>query len=250
MSDKRVKILKLLDTMIPASDAIRSDSVAVVGNGPLSNRDRRDIEKCPCIIRFNDQKNKRCRERTDIVVLRYNTLFKQFSGRGKTDQGTVPKATYCWPVCSQPKELLALQTASTLLLPILTSGTRDGNRDIDMFPGCNACNSSACKHTLTKNGPSSGGAVIDALQKMSSIKQIDVFGMNWNGWKDVHVDFKFPKVIDQCCSKCVIHVPPSQIYDGRGAFKVLFEHAMYALRVTAQHLRPELRKDLHPYPLV
>ena len=46
-----------------------------------------------------------------------------------------------------------------------------------LFPECQVSQ----PHAVTPFGPSTGGAVIDALQSHSFVQRIDIFGMNWSG---------------------------------------------------------------------
>ena len=56
-------------------------TVAVVGNGPISEEDRKNINKFDTIIRFNDMKNKNAGEKTSIQVVRQISPKDDFFGK-------------------------------------------------------------------------------------------------------------------------------------------------------------------------
>ena len=63
-----------MQTKYIALSNVCKGSIAVVGNGPISESDRDLINSHNCVIRFNDQRNKLKDDKTDVLVLRYNTL--------------------------------------------------------------------------------------------------------------------------------------------------------------------------------
>ena len=59
--------------MFPKLRDMCSNTIAIVGNGPLSEEQRQQINsgKFTCVIRFNDLKNKKTDDRMDIHIVRY-----------------------------------------------------------------------------------------------------------------------------------------------------------------------------------
>ena len=196
--------------------------VAVVGNGPISENDRRMINSCQCIIRFNDAKNRRPNERTDVQIVRRKLAF------GRVDRMFwkyyVPKGVYTMYISEKRTELDPVPNISFTglenLIGSLDVGTRGSQfrDDTVLFEGCDKCNNKACKYSLTGNGPSSGGIVIDTLDSLDNIKEIHIFGMNWTSQSHIlnhpegHIDFKYPDLVKQCCKKCVFHKTPTNDY--------------------------------------
>ena len=97
-------------------------------------------------------------------------------------------------------------------LHAVTSKPNPFDKNLSVFDGCSFCKHSdlPCKHKHTRLGPSTG-AIISELQKMDFVKEINVYGMNWNGgnW---HNDFKHKNMVPECCSKCTIHETKSNKY--------------------------------------
>lgn len=81
-------------------------------------------------------------------------------------------------------------------------------KNLTMFPNCR----DSKLHNTTTNGPSTGGVVIDFLQNLDNVRTITVFGMNWRGSPHIHVDFKHPNLVKNCCTKCSIHATPTSSY--------------------------------------
>ena len=188
--------------------------VAVVGNGPISENDRKKINECQCIIRFNDAKNRRPNERTDLQIVRRQL------GIGRIDRMFwkyyVPKGVYTMYI-TEPWVNLSFHGLENPLGSIDVGKRGSQLRDdISLFPGCNKCNDNPCTYSLTDWGPSSGALMIDSLESMDNIKQIHVFGMNWNpldqGARAHHLDFEYPDLVKNCCKKCIFHKTPTDEY--------------------------------------
>tara|TARA_Y100000748_G_scaffold297133_1_gene290776 strand:+ start:156 stop:557 length:402 start_codon:yes stop_codon:yes gene_type:complete len=50
------------------------------------------------------------------------------------------------------------------------------------------------------------------LEEWPVVEEIDVYGMNWNGDKTMHIDFLNKSLVAQCCTKCVIHSTVTKSY--------------------------------------
>lgn len=174
-------------------------TVTVVGNGPLSDDDRSQINSSMCVIRFNDMKNKRHNENVSLVAIRDN-MFHQ-----------APKNIPILAVVTDFSRMLStdkqmIDESIIIHEPFLQ---KPGNiiEDKALFPNCHEIH----HHSETIHGPSTGTSVIDHLESDQRVERIDVYGMNWNS-KHAHVDFKYPHLVPECCSKCVIHPTPSSEY--------------------------------------
>lgn len=191
--------------------------VAVVGNGPLSQQDRNEINASKCIVRFNDMKNMKKGERVTIQATRYKPVARPFCGSDKFDIG----AAALLPVAPGPylPNLNARQRRSiNLIQPLPTYEYYDGRHsDLSLFKGCARCEGKQCKYGSTPWGPSTGALVLNALQQLDNVKVIHVYGMNWNGSHN-HVDFKNGDIVPTCCTKCIFNKPPSQKYYGEHQF--------------------------------
>lgn len=196
--------------------------VAVVGNGPLSENDRKMIDKCQCIIRFNDAKNRRSNERTDLQVVRRKLAF------GRIDRMFwkyyIPEGVYTMYISEKRSEWDPTSNISFTglenLIGSLDVGTRGSEfRDNKvLFPGCNRCDNKPCTYSLAGNGPSSGGIIIEMLDSLDNIKEIHIFGMNWNSpnnkyaYPEGHIDFRYQGIVKECCKKCIHHKTPTNDY--------------------------------------
>ena len=160
----------------------------VVGNGPLSDNDRRNISHCETVVRFNDLRNMQRGERVDVHVIRewkdtdvYAGSF--FDGCFNTSVVCIGKRA-----CKQKRN-------------ILTTGVY--RRDV--FRNCTQHSVDVNKH------PSTGTIYLSWLQEHANVKRIDVFGMNWNMPLFQH-SANEASIVHACCSKCVIHPTPSSSY--------------------------------------
>lgn len=179
-----------------------SGTVAVVGNGPLSEQDRLNINNSDYVIRFNDLKNFRPGERCDIHAIRHHEKF-DFISAYKT-----PKYSHVLPILSNPKSafksiFLSGRSGFEPLL-LFDPRTKDnlliGNNKIFKHSRCGE----ECVPINSDFGVSTGTAVIDALENSKFVNKIHIYGMNWNG-EHGHLDFKYPDLVKNNCSKCKIH---------------------------------------------
>lgn len=181
-------------------------TVALVGNGPISNKDRDEINENDIVIRFNDLKNFRNNERCDIHVIRYDYGFYNIKSR--------PDNSIIWPVSPSnelvftSEHLVGLDGIYPLLLYSHKS-VSDLSPTATLFYGSDC--GKKCIHSTTLEGPSTGAIVIDALEKCSTVDKINIYGMNWSGSK-FHIDFKNPGIIGDYCSKCIIHPTSNKNY--------------------------------------
>lgn len=185
-----------VQTRYIALSSVCEGNIAVVGNGPISEEDRKLINKNDCIIRFNDQKNKLEHEKTDVLVLRNNTLHIS-----QPDNIILPVIPFCKNIDDYDVKY------SKMIKPIhvYEETCQDEHNVVEMkskkvYSNC----IKQARHGDTTSGVSTGTAVLSILQNDDNVKSIHVFGMNFNGgwW---HVDFNDPNLSNICCAKCVFH---------------------------------------------
>ena len=186
---------------------LNCSNITVVGNGPLSSQDRAEIESSDCVLRFNDMKNKREEEKTDIHVIR-------FPSAGGIDKMSIPFI----PVIEKESDRALFQKSTRPILSelqVFIENVKKNSIDpnLSVFPGCRKCDEkNACKHSSALLGPSTGALVISELEQDKSVSKIHVYGMNWNAG-DWHIDFKDPTLVPECCTKCVIHPTHTNKYN-------------------------------------
>ena len=171
-------------------------SIAVVGNGPISEADRDLINSQNCIIRFNDQKNKLTDERTDVLVLRNHTLHLS-----QINSTILPVIPFCKTI-----EDYKLKCKKFVKPIYVYEEMCDYDLNVQEMKSKRVYNN-CIKHNLhgdAKYGISTGTAVLSSLQNDDNIESINVFGMNFNG-KSWHVDFNDQNLSNICCTKCVFH---------------------------------------------
>tara|TARA_B100000683_G_scaffold242009_1_gene250448 strand:- start:5276 stop:5794 length:519 start_codon:yes stop_codon:yes gene_type:complete len=157
--------------------------VCVVGNGPLTLEDRRRIDACPFVIRFNDRKNLLPGERTDLLALR----DKGDGWHGESRCDASPVVLIENPSSARTRAPSACHTKYRLAHPHA------------LFRTCaNATTASA------EWGASSGTVILDALQQDPKVSRVDVFAMNWKLEDSKHLRGE-GDLLKQCASKAVIH---------------------------------------------
>lgn len=172
-----------------------NQTIAVIGNGDITQEQREEIKDFSVTIRFNDVNNKMPGERTTIHVIRHpsnhvdiDTLYEWHVSPFKTD------------------------TNHKLFTPTFETDRGENNilSEKIIFPDCD-CGLS-CFSNQTYFGSSTGTVILDVLQSLIFVKQINVYGMNWNGDPTHHIDFKNRSIVPNCCTKCVIHSMNTTMY--------------------------------------
>lgn len=185
-----------------------SGTVAVVGNGPLSEQDRLNINNSDYVIRFNDLKNFRDGERCDIHAIRHHGVFG-FKSINKT-----PHYSRVMPVAPNPNLVFNSKDLSDRigLGPLFLFDPRENNvlSSSNRVFKDSLCNEE-CIPSNSEFGISTGTAVIDALENCNSVNKINIYGMNWNGEHE-HLDFKYPHIVKKYCNKCKIYKTKSNNY--------------------------------------
>ena len=170
--------------------------VAVVGNGPLSGGDRVAIARRAEVVRFNDARSWWPGERTTQLVVRHPSALP-------------PPVGCCTGVPLWHVGVDAANNA-TLVYERAYGARNAADATARLFPGCTPC--PLCYHNRTYAGPSTGAVVLSVLQARADVRRIDVFGMNWNGDAEMHVDFADRSLVRRCCTKCVVHPTSSEAY--------------------------------------
>ena len=187
-------------------------SAIVVGNGPISDaqyaaineRIRQDANAR--VITFNHAPHNHHLDRVDVVAVRGNGT--QFSGayqslrKGETLLPVVQPSPFnaWWPLSNI---MLRPRTGDVLKTPEI------------LFPSSTACGDRCdVRLTSSKYGPSTGAVILSHLDESSSIRDIDVYGMNFTfkGGEHYHMDFQDPSLVPDTCVKCKFHTTPSETY--------------------------------------
>jgi hypothetical protein len=185
-----------LQTTYVALSSVCKGSIAVVGNGPISEADRAFINAQDCIIRFNDQKNKLEHERTDVLVVRNNALHVS-----QKDSTLLPVIPFCKTIDEYDAKY------NKLIKPIYVYEEQCNNDPNVKEMKSKKVYSNCIKqkfHGDATSGVSTGTALLSSLENDKDVESINVFGMNFNGgwW---HVDFNDPNLSNICCTKCIFH---------------------------------------------
>ena len=170
--------------------------MAVVGNGPLSEGNRVAIARRAEVVRFNDARSWRPGERTTQLVVRHPSAFP-------------PPVGCCAGVALWHVGVDATDNA-TLVYERGYGARNAADATARLFPNCTSC--PWCYHNRTYAGPSTGAVVLSVLQSRADVRRMDVFGMNWNGDAQMHVDFAVRSLVRRCCTKCVVHPTSSEAY--------------------------------------
>ena len=182
---------------------------AVVGNGPLFVSDHARIAMSDVVVRFNDVNNKWSAERTDIHVLRHPSwiTFKRID----------PDIT--WHVGALADQMPEGAELVSYVFETQHSSGNMASSNARIFPSCNCGDS--CLHRGTWAGPSTGAVALSALEEDPGVDSIHVFGMNWNGNEEAHIDFKNSTIVPNCCTKCQFHETSGDGYGNQNAIMFL-----------------------------
>ena len=203
-------------------DADGHKHVAVVGNGPLSTADRAAINNHTNVVRFNDYYPKNYVPGDKITI--HCSTIDQFAHPWANPNATrwavaaqlrhldADSKFYTWTIKPAAVRLYASRFVWPLALGLepasMLAPWFDTHR---LFRNCSQCGD-RCLSKNGANGFSRGATALNALEEDAGVAHIDVFGMNWNG-EDAHVDFLYPTIVAECCTKCTIHPTHSMEYN-------------------------------------
>ena len=167
----------------------------VVGNGPLTTTERNRINSRAddaVTVRFNDENNFETGDVVHVHAIRHPSWSARRNGLEEWHiapfQSSIPKDAAVATLVYEQQHGLSNEAVSTQRL----------------FPStCNHIDT-RCWVNRTIYGASTGAVVLSALHETESIANITVFGMNWNGDAVGHIDFQFPMLVAELCSKCEI----------------------------------------------
>ena len=210
---KKYKIKESFDTL--------SGTVAVVGNGPLSETDRHEIQNYDHVIRFNDMKNKLDNEKTTVQVVRQISPHDNFFGKDKISKN-VPLILIATKMDYVNKCKQQYQIMDYIIVNEPARNTYEASESAKVFENCSECSGSNCLQSSSDLGPSSGMVVLEYLENKPSITRLEVYGMNWNfhlknrngkinDTKLHHMDNE-GSIINSCCKKCNVHDTPQNTY--------------------------------------
>lgn len=168
--------------------------VCIVGNGPISEENRRFIasRECDTVVRFNDMKNRTGNERVDVHVQREWKDTQEYAGSDIA--------------AGAPKYLVGMHAAVDAVGSDTAIPTR-GMYGFQSFPTCSKRSGAVDKH------PSTGTIVLSVLELDPSVERMDVFGMNWKFEKEQgHDGVGEGTLVQNCCTKCNFHPTPTQTY--------------------------------------
>ena len=191
-----------------------NSKVAIVGNGPLHNEDIVKILKCNLIIQFNHAAHYHKINRCDILAVRPREEKTDKLFHVNNILKKIKKETYILPITITNDNIKLLKkTKNKILNPILIYED-ENKKNSDISGKVSLFNSNEEKYQQ-KNalyGPSTGAALISEIDTINSIDELHIFGMNFNGGSNDHLDFKYPTLVKNHCKKCIFHKTPNERY--------------------------------------
>ncbi|KAK9788855.1 hypothetical protein WJX73_009926 [Symbiochloris irregularis] len=155
-----------------------ASSIAIVGNGPLSQKDRDDIQRCDVIVRFNLMNNwVRYKERVDVWVMRFSSeALHRYWGLTNFH---LPDANRAIDMVQAVWLVGGVQQDADYLIDRYASLDKKGTVLLNHMPL--AVQYARCMQEPTA-APSTGFvAILAALHCSQSSAQVHIFGMNWSG---------------------------------------------------------------------
>lgn len=184
-------------------------SVAIVGNGPITDIDRKLINKFDIVYRFNDCKNMEKGDKLTHLVVRQNGLKDKVHG-----------LNYNYIPMNETNNLIFIGTRNDLFNNIKKNNNNKSCKMLEIYEPsiclnenttCNLSKNNKIKfnNQLIKQnnsywGPSTGFIMISDLT--NKYKNLHIFGMNWNFTEKMKHNGKWEKnIINNMCQKCNIH---------------------------------------------
>ena len=187
-------------------------TVAVVGNGPIAESDFDNIKKCDFIVQFNNAAHYDKLERCDVLAIRPLERLRNKLLHVQPILAKLPADVLVLPVVVSSKRVeLFRDRPHTVLPPVLVHQRKSGS-DIPGTTTLFECSEKKCQHLSSRNGPSTGAAVLSFLDTIEAIDSLEVFGMNFSGRRWSHLDFRDPSIVSTYCKKCTIHATSTPRY--------------------------------------
>ena len=187
----------------------RLSRFVVVGNGPLTSKERNEINgnsSTATILRFNDENNFQSHDKIHVHVMRHPSWSSRKNGLVE------------WHIAPFVDWIPRNSKVTSIVYEQQFKDENEADSGELLFPS--TCTDHRCWINQTKYGASTGGIVLSKLNEHPSVKNISVYAMNWNGSPD-HVDFLFPTLVRDFCSKCDIHTTHSSDYGQSGTITAL-----------------------------
>tara|TARA_Y100000389_G_C17467014_1_gene526582 strand:+ start:4946 stop:5494 length:549 start_codon:yes stop_codon:yes gene_type:complete len=178
-------------------------TIAVVGNGPLTEWQKDDINKYDIVYRFNHAPGYRKGDKISGLYMR------QIRRTNKTHSDNFVKQN-----SDLNFDKIYIGVNKYYDNHIFVKEDKDVFvREEPLFKKCSYCKNGKCSHDRAKYGPTSGILGINDIMKKYPKNDIHIYGMNWNweGKKSHHLNNE-GEIIKKCCRNCFIHKTPSNTY--------------------------------------
>jgi hypothetical protein len=178
-------------------------TIAVVGNGPLTEKKKDEINKYDLVYRFNHAPGYRKGDKITGLYIRQIGLTNKTHSDDFLRQNPELKLDkiYIGMKKRHDNHIYVWESKDTLV---------KGER---LFKSCSFCNDGKCLHKNARNGPTSGIIGINDVLEKYPKNDIHIYGMNWNweGKKYHHLNNE-GEIIKRCCKNCFIHKTPRNTY--------------------------------------
>ena len=191
-------------------------SIAVVGNGEITDADREKIKKCTLICRFNDTKNHNYLEKTDILFVRQNGITGGIHGLNNyTTNINCKEMVFIGSWKEHYDNLKKYNKVPIRMIDIYEAHCKN-------MPRINKCTLNGFNKKLLfedkkYNVPytscylSSGTIAINYLLDRYPNANLEIFGMNWQFHHSGHPK-NFEKKLITNCKRCNINKMKHDIY--------------------------------------
>ena len=183
-------------------------NIAIVGNGPLSEKHKKLINTFRYVYRLNHAPAYRKGDKIDTIVTRYfgtsnNTSSDKFLSENPElrNKKTIIVGPYMGN--GKYKDIYVYEK--------VLKSDQTITKDLRLFENCKYCKTNdKCKHSSAANGPSTGILILDFLQKKYPNTKFHIFGMNFT-WPSKKKGGGSPhllnegEIIENCVKNKYIH---------------------------------------------
>ena len=193
---------------------ISIQKIAVIGNGKISDKDRENIKKCNLICRFNDAKNYKNNEKTDILFVRQHGHYGKIHGLdGYTSRKIITNEIVL--VGSWISHLHNLKKYNNIPIHMIDIYEEHCSK----YKKCTLkeynynliFDNKTYKVPYTRCYLSSGTIGISYLLSRFPNAILEIFGMNWAFTHNGHPGYFEKKIIDSC-KRCKVNKMETNIY--------------------------------------